>query len=106
MPIYDYDCAACGPFSDFRPMADYDKPAPCDTCGAPSPRAILSAPALAMMDGGARQGMAINELSRHEPRRGAAHPSGCGCCKPSARTAAAAGAAKSFPNARPWMISH
>ena len=64
-------------------------------------------PALAMMESGARKGLATNERSRHEPRRSAgAHPSGCGCCGPSKRMTAASGAAKSFPNARPWMISH
>jgi len=108
MPIYDYECAVCGPFSAFRPMTDYDKPALCDGCGQAAPRAILRAPALAMMDAGARDGLATNERSRHEPRRSAgAHPSGCGCCAPSKRVAASVkGAAKSFPNARPWMISH
>lgn len=112
MPVYDYACAACGPFTAFRPMADYDKPAPCEGCGAAAPRAILTAPALASMDAGARRGMAVNERSRHEPRRsGGSHPSGCGCCGPSARMKAAvagagSGAAKSFPGARPWMLSH
>ena len=112
MPIYDYECSACGPFSAFRAMADFDKPAACDACGASAPRAILAAPALAMMDASARRGMAVNERSRHEPRRSGGHPSGCGCCGPSRRMATAAAgsagrsAAKSFPGARPWMLSH
>jgi putative FmdB family regulatory protein len=106
MPVYDYQCASCGPFSAFRSMADYAKPAPCDTCGVDAPRAILSAPALANMDPSLRKGHATNERSRHEPRRsGGSHPAGCGCCGPR-KPSAAAGAAKSFPGARPWMISH
>ena len=37
------------------------------------------------------------------------HPAGCGCCSPSSRktpTVTAANGAKTFPNKRPWMISH
>ena len=107
MPAYDYECASCGPFTAFRPMADYAQPATCDTCGALAPRAFLTAPALAGMDAGLRRSQAINERSRHEPRRSAgAHPSGCGCCRAPARPTAQPAAAKSFPGGRPWMISH
>ena len=106
MPVYEYECAQCGPFSTFRPMADYALPCPCDLCGTPAPRAYLTAPALATMDAGKRKSIAVNERSANAPRRsGGAHPPGCGCCgsKPASRTPAAA---KSFPGARPWMISH
>lgn len=112
MPMYDYACAACGPFTAYRPMSEYDRPTTCEGCGGSAPRAILRAPALATMDAGARRGMAINERSRHEPRTSrAAHPAGCGCCSGSrgfATTSAGpgGGAGKSFPGARPWMISH
>ena len=109
MPVYDYQCASCGPFTAFRAMADYAKPATCDACGACAPRAFHSAPALAGMDASVRRGLATNERSRHEPRRSSgSHPSGCGCCGSGAKRSPAtpAGAAKSFPGSRPWMISH
>ena len=108
MPLYDYQCPTCGPFTAFCAMADYAKPARCHACDAISPRAILTAPAVAGMDAGLRRGLAINERSRHEPRRSSgAHPSGCNCCSSPKRPAAeAAGAAKSFAGRRPWMISH
>jgi putative FmdB family regulatory protein len=108
MPVYDYECARCGPFTAFRAMADYAKAATCDDCGANAPRAFHNAPALATMDAGARRGMAVNEKSRHEPRRSSqSHPAGCGCCGPAKRKAAAPSRmAKSFPGSRPWMISH
>ena len=108
MPVYDYQCAACGPFTAFRPMADYAVPALCGGCGGEAPRAFLNVPALAKMDAGVRRGFAVNEKARHEPRRSSgAHPAGCGCCSGSSRSrTAAANAAKSFPSARPWMISH
>ena len=107
MPTYEYACAVCGPFSVFRPMADFAKPALCEGCGSEAPRAFITAPALASMDAGRRHSMAVNERSRHEPRRSSgAHPAGCGCCAPRKPSVAAPGAAKSFPGARPWMISH
>ena len=108
MPIYDYECSSCGTFTAFRSMVDYAQPAHCDICGGVAPRAILNAPAIAGMDPSVRRGLAVNERSRHEPRRSSGvHPSGCGCCSTGKRTsAAAAGAAKSFAGRRPWMISH
>ena len=105
MPVYEYECAQCGPFTSFRPMADYALPHPCDLCGTAAPRAYLTAPALATMDAAKRKGIAVNERSSHEPRRSGGHGPGCGCCSPR-KTAAAPSAAKSFPGARPWMISH
>jgi putative FmdB family regulatory protein len=42
MPIYEYDCPACGPFDLWRPMADSSSPAPCQQCNAPAAR-VLSA---------------------------------------------------------------
>ena len=110
MPVYDYACAGCGPFAALRPMAAYADPHACPDCGLDAPRALLTAPALAGMDASRRRFHATNERSSNEPTRSSAHPSGCGCC--SGRTlktptaAAAPPAAKSFPNARPWMISH
>jgi putative FmdB family regulatory protein len=69
MPVYDYDCTRCGPFTELRPMAECEAPLACP--------------------------------SGHGP--------GCSCCSGGARrsrTAKAADGKKSFPSARPWMISH
>ncbi len=107
MPTYDYACPSCGPFSAFRPMAEFAHPASCDQCGTEAPRAYFTAPALANMDAAKRKGMAVNERSRHAPRRSSeGHGAGCGCCSPRKPAAPTATAAKSFPGARPWMISH
>ena len=105
MPSYHYGCERCGPFEAARPMAEFARPAPCPDCGADAPRS-LAAPSFSAMAGAVRRAHATNERSAHAPKRSAAHGSGCGCCKPAARTATDAGAAKSFPGARPWMISH
>ncbi len=107
MPTYDYMCSACGPFTALRPMSEYASPQPCARCAGLSPRALLSAPSFAASSSAARRAASLNERSANEPRRSAQHPSGCGCCaRPTRRLAEAVPAAKSFPAARPWMISH
>ncbi len=112
MPFYDYECAECGSFSTLAPMARAAEPAPCPGCGSAGERVILSAPFVAGMDPMRRNAMATNERSRHEPARSSGrHPAGCGCCGDKSRAKAGkavhtAGGAKTFPSARPWMISH
>lgn len=81
MPVYDYDCDACGPFTALRPMAECRDPCVCAACGAAAPRAILSAPSLAGMDPARRRALASNERDATSQRPAkAAHPAGCGCC--------------------------
>ena len=107
MPAYDYSCDACGPFTTVRPMLEYALPMDCPGCGQSSPRALLQVPALAVMGAGQRRAHATNERSAHAPRLASsgAHRAGCSCCSPKAKTTKPE-AAKSFPAARPWMISH
>lgn len=111
MPVYDYECRSCGVFTEHRPMADYATPQPCPECGLASPRAFVTAPALAAMDAGRRVAFSTNERAAHEPKLLSKHGAGCSCCSSKALSAApktkrAANGAKSFPAARPWMISH
>jgi putative FmdB family regulatory protein len=107
MPIYDYLCGECGPFSESKPMSAFKDPCDCPVCGQSSERAILQAPFIAGMDSTKRKSISVNERSANEPRSSASHGSSCGCCKPlSNKTAKAADGTKSFPSARPWMISH
>lgn len=112
MPLYEYECAACGPFEAVRPMAQYDQPHACPDCGVQAPRAFLTAPNLAGMPAALRQAHATNERSAHEPRQSrAGHGPNCGCCGSKGSAARSAvkrspDGAKSFPSKRPWMISH
>ncbi|GLK56255.1 putative FmdB family regulatory protein [Methylopila capsulata] len=111
MPVYEYACDDCGPFTALRPMAAFQDPHACPLCGDEAPRVMLTAPALAGMDPARRIAMATNERSSHAPKSSKSHAPGCGCCsgrglKTPAAVAAQPPAAKSFPNARPWMISH
>ena len=77
MPVYEYECAACGPFSATRRLAEYKQPQPCPDCGAPAPRAMHTAPACA--------GMSSRERGSREPASssvaagGHSHGPSCGC---------------------------
>ncbi len=69
MPTYDYECEDCGPFTEVRPMAEYDRPQPCPDCGQEAPR-LLTAPSLG---GGTQEAV---------PSPARAHSGGCACCMP------------------------
>ena len=43
MPVYEYLCNDCGPFTDMRPMAECDDPQDCPHCATQAPRVILTA---------------------------------------------------------------
>ena len=115
MPVYEYLCNDCGPFTDMRPMAECDEPQDCPKCEFESPRVILTAPAFFCMPSDKRKAHATNERSANAPKTvdeyKASHGAGCGCCsgkskKPARLMKQTRSGAKSFPTARPWMISH
>ena len=84
MPVYEYLCNDCGPFTEMRPMSEFEAPQDCPHCEAPAPRAILTAPAFFCMPSDKRKAHATNERSRHAPKTldqyKASHGPGCGCC--------------------------
>jgi putative FmdB family regulatory protein len=108
MPVYDYLCEECGPFLALRPMVEFQQPQPCELCGRAAPRALLTAPALSGMDSRRRRAGEVNERSANAPVQAKRHPASCKCCSGSGKQklSADAGVTKSFPNQRPWMISH
>jgi putative FmdB family regulatory protein len=112
MPVYEYLCNGCGPFTDMRPMAECDAPSDCPACGASAPRVILTAPHFSTMSAAKRQAHAVNERSAQAPQTSASfrasHGAGCACCsaKSSRMTRRGKDGSKSFPASRPWMISH
>jgi hypothetical protein len=77
-----------------------------------APRVILTAPHFACMPADRRKAHATNERSSNAPKTlneyKASHGPGCGCCsgKASRLVTKTRSGAKSFPTARPWMISH
>ncbi|MBU0737056.1 MAG: zinc ribbon domain-containing protein [Alphaproteobacteria bacterium] len=111
MPNYDYNCTDCGGFTQNRPMATSGDPCDCPHCGAASPRAFFSTPFFALMDNATRSAIGTNERSAHEPKtsKSLGHGAGCVCCSGApkkSKTIFRADGAKTFPSARPWMISH
>lgn len=77
MPKYEYDCPQCGRFADYRPIADYALPAVCPDCGAESPRASLSFPAISTGSSNAsRSNIAVSDRFTAT----SAHGPGCRCC--------------------------
>ncbi|MGP4806311.1 FmdB family zinc ribbon protein [Agrobacterium cavarae] len=79
MPMYEYSCSACGPFTAIRPLAAFREPCACPACDAAATRDLLSAPALVSMER-ARRGPASNGCEESSYPAKAAHPAGCGCC--------------------------
>jgi putative FmdB family regulatory protein len=110
MPIYDYMCKTCGPFTALMPMADFELDLACPECGAAAPRALLTVPHVSKMDSGRKKAFATNEKAAHAPQTTATtgrHPPSCVCCKPGTKRQADSPAAmKTFTGSRPWMISH
>ena len=84
MPVYEYLCNDCGPFTDMRPMAECDLPQDCPKCESESPRVILTAPNFFCMPTDRRKALATNERSANAPKTlaeyKASHGPGCGCC--------------------------
>ena len=110
MPVYEYVCKNCGPFTRTRAMAEYDLPSDCPQCGGRAPRVLLTAPQCLDMSPQSRRAHAANERSANAPAvrssLKAAHGAGCGCCATSNSKLRHKSAAKSFPSRRPWMLSH
>jgi putative FmdB family regulatory protein len=115
MPVYDYLCGSCGAFTAVRPMAEYEAPCDCPDCGTAAPRVMLTAPHFSCVPAGRRQAGAVNERSAAAPKsvaefKAERHGAGCSCCGGNLgrkrRTLLRPDGGKSFPSARPWMISH
>ena len=70
MPVYEYLCNDCGPFTDMRPMAECDAPQDCPQCTGEAPRVILTAPNFFCMPSDRRKAHATNERSRQRAQDG------------------------------------
>mgnify|MGYP003851765669 FL=1 len=109
MPVYEYLCDSCGPFSELVSMEFFDKPYDCPDCATPAPRVMLTAPNRSFMSSSLKGAHATNERSADSPKR-IGHGPGCSCCgsgkKINSGTLHRPDGSKSFPQKRPWMISH
>src|SRR3954452_15776006 len=104
MPIYEYDCAACGPFTLFRQLSESSEPAACGACGALAQK-VFSVINLSTMRPSNRKAWERNERSAHQPH--ACH-SGCAHGKPRGKIASDKRVLEYSrkPNSRPWMLGH
>jgi putative FmdB family regulatory protein len=66
MPIYAFDCGACGPCEVVRPMAQAGAPAACPTCSGEA-RRRFTPPGLALVERPLRRALDREEKSAHEP---------------------------------------
>src|SRR6266702_1067428 len=109
MPIYDYCCDTCGPFTAIRRVAERDTACTCPACDAPAQR-MLSLPALSLMPAAVLAGHRINERAAPAPQRSGEyrhrHGPGCGCGSKASAGATTPGSLKTNLGGRPWMISH
>lgn len=106
MPVYEYNCAQCGTFSELRALGERSAPAECPVCGELAPK-IFSRVNLGAMTSTNRKAWERNERSAHAP-----HVCGSGCAhdritkpkkpaRPKPRFSASLKA-----NSRPWMLGH
>ncbi|HEX8325269.1 MAG TPA: zinc ribbon domain-containing protein [Tepidisphaeraceae bacterium] len=75
MPLYEFNCSACGSFEVFRPVSRAAEGVQCPDCAAEATR-VWYAPAVAAMSPLSRMAAERNEKSRHEPHM---CKTGCGC---------------------------
>jgi putative FmdB family regulatory protein len=68
MPLYEFNCEQCGPFTELRRVSECDMPAQCPECNLSALR-MISVPRLAIMEKNNRTAWERNEKSAHEPRQ-------------------------------------
>lgn len=105
MPVYEYNCEECGPFTKMRGLDMSSAPANCPECGASSPK-IFSMINLRTMGSENRIAWERNERSAHAP-----HVCGAGCSHGHARPRQVTSEKPVLQtsgkrNSRPWMLGH
>ena len=108
MPVYEYHCEECGPFTKLRCLDQSSGPADCPDCSESSPK-VFSAVNLRSMRAENRTAWERNERSAHAP-----HVCGAGCshghAKPKSRATTPgdkpAMQSSTKANSRPWMLGH
>lgn len=122
MPLYEFNCPTCGPFSSMRRMSESALPMACTECGKESIR-IISMPNFAVMAKERRSAYERNEKSAHEPKMQKRSACGCSGTHSCGSASLAAGSAverkglaqkgqndvfqvQTKKTARPWMLGH
>lgn len=108
MPLYDYGCNACGPFREWRSMAEWQTSVPCPHCAAPAHR-LAAASMVAVLAPNNRIAHERNERSAHEPRvvrRGESFPDHSHQCDVGPLVRQQFGDVQKSGADRPWMLGH
>ena len=66
MPLYAFQCEVCGPFEEWRPLAESSSPARCPVCQGLG-RRVYTPPGLVRTPAHVRQARNLEEKSAHEP---------------------------------------
>jgi putative FmdB family regulatory protein len=66
MPLYAFECAACGPFETFRGVAESAAPMSCPHCHGDA-RRVFTPPRLRLLAPPLRRARDREEKSAHEP---------------------------------------
>jgi putative FmdB family regulatory protein len=108
MPVYEFECRDCGPFTELRSLDRSSLPSKCPHCGKVSPK-VFSVIHLRAMRPENRSAHERNERSAHAP-----HFCGAGCSHIHAKPKSRAATKSDKPalqystkqNSRPWMLGH
>jgi len=102
MPVYEYECAACGDFEVSCSMAAMKAEETCPDCGSAAPR-VFSSVAIVRGGAGARRAAAARDGTPRVVRRevGGSHAE----AKPKAAPPRPAHAGHGHAG-RPWMMGH
>ena len=105
MPIYEYNCADCGPFTQLRSITECSTNSACPACGSSAVK-IFPLVSLRPMRSENRTAWERNEQSAHAPHVCSSH---CGH-KPKINGAKERGKPvlefSKKRNRRPWMLGH
>jgi putative FmdB family regulatory protein len=74
MPLYDYQCEACGVFEVMRKLVERDDPASCTNCGQPAQR--MQTAASLLLPSAGRSSAVTEGVGSYGMR----HRGGCSCC--------------------------
>src|SRR5688572_27693861 len=105
MPVYDYECRDCGPFSQLRSIHESSATTKCPDCGLPSSK-VFPVVHLRAMSVQNRLAWQRNERSAHAP-----HVCSATCSHKQSRKATRLDGkpeltASKKKNSRPWMLGH
>jgi putative FmdB family regulatory protein len=91
MPLYEFQCETCGPFEQWRTLAETSNPMLCPSCQSVAKR-LFSPPSLILTSSTIR----LRSEPNPEPQR----------VKRSPDNQPASPRYQSHPHGRPWMIGH